>query len=74
MSTLSLTSSRSMPMAEIYQSVAESFAATGNRKPSHCDVRCAVNDALDALDRDGFKVHHEYSQDRAFSTVRNLLK
>ncbi len=63
-----------IPMSEIYQTVADGFAGSGNLSPSHCDVRCAVNDVLDNLDRDGFAVCHGYSQDRAFRVVRSLLR
>lgn len=57
----------------VYSLVAESFRNAGNLAPTHCDVRCAVNDTLDALDKDGHAVRFDYSQDRAFSDVRAML-
>lgn len=62
-----------LPMSHIYADVASEFNEAGNMRPSHCDVRCAVNDYLDTLDRDGFKVNFGYSQDRAFRSVRKIL-
>lgn len=62
-----------VPMAEIYSHVADSFRFAGNRTPSHCDVRCAVNEALESYSRDGYAVNHHYSQDHAFRAVRRLL-
>ncbi len=60
-------------MSEVYATIADGFAGSGNFTPTHCDVRCAVNDLLDMLDRGGAEVNHEYSQDRAFQQVRRLL-
>lgn len=57
----------------VYSLVAESFRSNGNLTPTHCDVRCAVNDTLDALSKDGHAVTFSYSQDRAFSDVRAML-
>jgi hypothetical protein len=62
-----------IPMIEVYSLVADAFASTGNTTPTHCDVRCAVNDMLDSLSRDGHAVRSDYSQDRAFRVVRGLL-
>lgn len=58
---------------EICDSLVESFRASGDLYPTHCDVRCAVNDAMESYERDGFSVNHEYSQDRAFRYVRSKL-
>jgi hypothetical protein len=60
-------------MLEVYQTVADGFRETGELAPTHCDVRCAVNDLLDSLSRDGCAVSFDYSQDAAFRTVRRLL-
>lgn len=60
-------------MATIYDSVAEFFRSSGDFAPSHCDVRCACNDTLQAYHRDGFAVRWDYSQDHAFAAVRRLL-
>ena len=59
-------------LAAIFDSVAAAFLASGNYRPSHCDVRCAVNDALHAYERDGYRVRHDYNRDRAFKAVRRL--
>ncbi len=55
------------------QMAAEAFGAIGNRRPSHCDVRCAINDLIDGYERDGAIVYHGYNQDRAFRRVRAIL-
>ena len=36
-------------------------------------IRCTINDALDALERDGHKVSYDYNQPRAVATVKRLL-
>ena len=64
---------RRIPLYSVYSLVAENFRHAGNCSPTHCDVRCAVNDALDSLSRDGHSVRFDYSQDRAFSDVRAML-
>ena len=58
---------------EVLRAVAEGFAASGNRRPSHCDVRCAVNDHREALRRDGYRMAEHYSQDRAHRRVRRII-
>ena len=65
--------STTIPMSEIYATIADGFAGSGNFTPTHCDVRCAVNDLLDGLERDGHDVRHDYNQNRAFRQVRRLL-
>jgi hypothetical protein len=62
-----------IPMQYVYEKVAACFIESRNLTPSHCDVRCACNDALDSLERDGHKVHHGYDQDRAFHRVRGII-
>jgi hypothetical protein len=60
-------------MAYLYEHVAGIFIQSGNLTPSHCDVRCAINDLMDGYERDGHKVHHGYDQDRAFHRVRGII-
>jgi hypothetical protein len=60
-------------MREIYSEAAAYFRDSGNRRPSHCDVRCTVNDIQNHYAQDGHKVYFGYSRDRAFSVVRKLL-
>lgn len=62
-----------MKMREIYVMAAQHFASAGEFRPSHCDVRCTVNDIMESLSRDGYGVNAYYSQDMAFRTVRRLL-
>ena len=62
-----------LTMSAVYDIVATSFRASGNMRPSACDVRCAVNDALDDVERDGCLVNHGYSQAAAFRRVRGML-
>lgn len=59
-------------MSDIYEQVASGLLRSGNVHPSHCDVRCAVNDTLHHYERDGYRVRHDYNQDRAFKAVRRL--
>lgn len=56
------------------EALAENFRASGNFTPTHCDVRCHVNDMLDDASRSGYRVNHGYSQDRAFAIVRRTLR
>lgn len=36
-------------------------------------IRCWINDALDAAERDGYSVSYGYDQRRAVATVKRLL-
>lgn len=47
---------------------AEIFAQRGERAPSHCDIRCLIND-LTAENGPRWS----YNQDKAFRRVRRLL-
>jgi hypothetical protein len=58
----------------MYAYVADHFAQTGNRRPSHCDVRCACNDVIDSYARDGYTVTERYSQDKAHRAVLAILR
>lgn len=61
-------------LSEIYEETAAAFLQAGNPTPTHCDVRCAINDALDAYDKDGYRVSFGYNQDRAYKSVlANIL-
>lgn len=60
----------------INQAIAECvqhFRDRDNLRPSHCDVRCWINDRLEWAERAGLRVNHGYSQDRAFRVVRRSL-
>ena len=60
-----------MKIKESIEQVAQHFASVGEFSPSHCDVRCAIND----LTQDNARIVREgYNQDLAFKRVRNLLK
>ena len=63
-----------MRIHDVYRMVADQFRYANHLTPSHCDVRCAVNDALESFERDGYRVFHGYNQDRAFRRVRRLLR
>lgn len=41
---------------------------------SSTTIRCAINDRLDNLHKDGYAVHHDYAQKRAIRIVRNLVR
>ena len=61
-------------MAMAYDNTADYFRRQGNMHPSHCDVRCTINDFLDIRERDGYRVHHGYNQDKAHTEVLKLLR
>jgi hypothetical protein len=53
------------------EQTAQYFASVGEFSPSHCDVRCMIND----LTQDNPRIVREgYNQDVAFARVCNLLK
>lgn len=58
----------------LHSIAAEGFAASGDRNPSHCTVRCTCNDILDSYEKDGYTVPHGYSQDRAHKAVLRILR
>lgn len=39
---------------------------------SSTTIRCAINDKLDELHKNGYAVHHDYEQERAVRIVRKL--
>jgi hypothetical protein len=60
-----------MTIKEAIQQTAQYFASVGEFSPSHCDVRCMIND----LTQDNARIVREgYNQDLAFTRVCNLLK
>lgn len=59
-----------MNVKEAIKAAAESFRAAGNLTPSHCAVRCTVNDLTSDNDRVS---HRGYDQNRAWVRVRRLL-
>ena len=60
-----------MNMTDAIQQTAQHFASVGEFSPSHCDVRCMIND----LTQDNPRIVREgYNQDVAFARVLNLLK
>ena len=60
-----------MNIKDAIQQTAQHFASIGEFSPSHCDVRCFIND----LTQDNARIVREgYNQDAAFARVRNLLK
>lgn len=60
-----------MNISNAIEYAAQYFASVGEFNPSHCDVRCLINDMTQdnpRIVRDG------YNQDHAFARVRNILK
>lgn len=60
-----------MNISNAIEHAAQYFASIGEFYPSHCDVRCLINDITQDKPR---IVREGYNQDRAFSRVRNILK
>lgn len=60
-----------MNMTDAIQQTAQHFASVGEFSPSHCDVRCMINDLTQENPR---IVREGYNQDVAFARVCNLLK
>jgi hypothetical protein len=59
-----------MTIKEAIQEAARYFASVGDFSPSHCDVRCMIND----LTQDNPRIVREgYNQDLAHKRVCNLL-
>lgn len=54
-----------MKLQEAIETAARAFAQRGEYHPSHCDVRCTINDLIDGST--------SYHQDRAFHKVRAML-
>lgn len=60
-----------MTLKEAIQEAVRYFAGVGEFSPSHCDVRCMIND----LTQDNARIVRDgYNQDLAFARVCNLLK
>ena len=60
-----------MTIKDAIQQTAQHFASIGEFSPSHCDVRCMIND----LTQNNARIVREgYNQDVAFTRVCNLLK
>lgn len=58
-----------MNITEATEIAAAEFKRNGNLTPSHCDVRCCINNLLD-----GTKYAIKgYSQNRAWQSVRKIL-
>lgn len=60
-----------MNISNAIEYAAQYFASIGEFNPSHCDVRCIINDMTQdnpRIVRDG------YNQDLTFTRVRNILK
>lgn len=60
-----------MNINQAIETAAQMFAQSGEFSPSHCDVRCAINDLTQENPR---IVREGYSQDRAFQRVRAILR
>lgn len=60
-----------MTIKDAIHEAARYFASVGDFSPSHCDVRCMINDLTQENPR---IVREGYNQDVAFARVCNLLK
>lgn len=59
-----------MKVKQAIECATEIFRSAGNLTPSHCDVRCAINDLIaDNPEYDSAG----YNQDRAWQVVRRKL-
>lgn len=59
-----------MNVTQSIETVVQSSLHARKFSPTHCDVRCAIND----LTRDNPRiVKYGYDQDRAFRVVRNKI-
>lgn len=59
-----------MNVKEAINEAARHFAQAGNFRPSHCDVRCLINDLTE--DNPGVRARG-YDQDRAHNAVCRIL-
>jgi hypothetical protein len=60
-----------MTIKDAIQQTAQHFASVGDFSPSHCDVRCMINDLTQ---ENPLIVREGYSQELAHKRVCNLLK
>jgi hypothetical protein len=58
-------------IAQAVELVADALRDSQDRTPT--TIRCAINDTLDAAQKDGYSVHDAYDQPRAVRAVRRLL-
>ena len=63
-----------IPLNEILLRVADGFALASNEMPSGCTIRCAINDWIDGLEKEGWCVPPHYSQARAIVKMRRLIR
>mgnify|MGYP006286852757 CR=1 FL=1 len=59
-------------LQDVFQDVAYIVKASGDT--SSTTICTHINDMLDGWDKAGFKVNHDYNQDRAVKIVRKLAK
>ena len=62
------------PLNEILLRVADGLALASKEMPSATTIRCAINDWIDALEKDGWRVPPHYSQARAIVKMRRLIR
>jgi hypothetical protein len=62
------------PLSESIAACVQWCRDTGNLRPSHCDVRCMINDDRESRRHDGARVSPHYSQDRAYREVLRSLR
>ena len=64
-----------VPLSEILLRVADALALQHDTQlPSACTIRCAVNDWIDGLEKEGWRVPPHYSQARAIVKMRRLIR
>jgi len=59
-------------ISQAIESVASYISADSDQ--STTTIRCALNDALEHAERDGFTVNHGYDQPRAVARVKAILR
>jgi hypothetical protein len=60
-------------ITQAVRSVAEAFREYPRGDNSPTTIRCAINDCLDAAEKDGFTVNFDFDQPRAVAQVRKLI-
>jgi hypothetical protein len=58
-------------ISEVIHDVASALRSGDDH--SATTIRCAINDHLDAMHKDGYRVNFEYDQQRAVREVKRLL-
>ena len=63
-----------LPLSEILLRVADGLALASDEMPSATTIRCTINDWIDGLGKEGWRVPPHYSQARAIVKMRRLIR